>query len=61
MAPMLDDDLVGTLSDSDVISDEDQVAEEPTVERNSKKRKLESQKQSAVKKQKKEDVEAVES
>lgn len=53
MAPLLDDgDFIGTLSDNDVVSDDEALP--PAVEPSTKstKRKRESKKQSAVKKQK---------
>lgn len=51
MAPMIDDDFIGTLSDSDEVSDEEALVRSiPSV--NGTKRKLDVKKQSAVKKQK---------
>ena len=58
MAPLMeDDDFVGTLSDNDQISDEDTASPPPT---NGAKRKRESKKQNAVKKQKVDSDEAEE-
>nr|POE72952.1 atp-dependent rna helicase drs1 [Quercus suber] len=54
MAPMMDDDFVGTLSDADDVSDGDnEVASDLPSQAGTKKRKRDDKKQTAVKKQKK--------